>query len=85
MEAEKSPFDAVRAMMLENLEKVEKVGGATQSYIAPGIFRRPSAFRSSTFSPSSRPPQVMQLGLAQRWLARSIERVELREISARNP
>src|SRR6516165_4642735 len=30
MEAEKNPFEAVRAMMLENLEKV---GGATQSYI----------------------------------------------------
>jgi hypothetical protein len=29
-EAEKNPFEAVRAMMLENLEKV---GGATQSYI----------------------------------------------------
>src|SRR6516162_2328403 len=29
-EAEKSPFEAVRTMMLENLEKV---GGATQSYI----------------------------------------------------
>ena len=30
MEVEKNPFEAVRAMMLENLEKV---GGATQSYI----------------------------------------------------
>ena len=30
MEAEKNPYEAVRAMMLENLEKV---GGATQSYI----------------------------------------------------
>ena len=30
MEAEKNPFEAVQAMMLENLEKV---GGATQSYI----------------------------------------------------
>ena len=30
METEKDPFEAVRAMMLENLEKV---GGATQSYI----------------------------------------------------
>jgi len=30
MEAEKNPFEAVRAMMLENLEKV---GSATQSYI----------------------------------------------------
>ena len=30
VEAEKNPFEAVRAMMLENLEKV---GGATQSYI----------------------------------------------------
>ena len=30
MEAEKSPFDAVRAMMLENLERV---GFATQTYI----------------------------------------------------
>ena len=29
-EAEKNPFEAVRAMMLENLEKV---GSATQSYI----------------------------------------------------
>ena len=30
METEKNPFEAVRAMMLENLEKM---GGATQSYI----------------------------------------------------
>ena len=30
MEAEKNPFEAVQAMMLENLEKV---GGATQTYI----------------------------------------------------
>ena len=30
MEAEKSPFDAVRAMMLENLERV---GFATQTYV----------------------------------------------------
>ena len=30
MEAEKNPYEAVRAMMLENLEQV---GGATQSYI----------------------------------------------------
>ena len=30
MEAEKNPFEAVRAMMLENLERV---GGATQSYL----------------------------------------------------
>src|SRR6516165_11111904 len=30
METEKDPFEAVRAMMLENLEKV---GSATQSYI----------------------------------------------------
>ena len=30
METEKDPFEAVRAMMHENLEKV---GGATQSYI----------------------------------------------------
>ena len=30
METEKSPFEAIQAMMLENLEKV---GGATQSYI----------------------------------------------------
>ena len=30
MEAEKSPFDAIRAMMLENLERV---GIATQTYI----------------------------------------------------
>jgi hypothetical protein len=30
METEKNPFEAVRAMMLENLEKV---GGATQSYL----------------------------------------------------
>ena|SRR6516165_525240 len=30
VEAEKNPFEAVRAMMLENLEKV---GSATQSYI----------------------------------------------------
>jgi hypothetical protein len=30
MEAEKNPFEALRAMMLENLEKV---GGATQNYI----------------------------------------------------
>ena len=30
MEVEKNPFEAVRAMMLENLEKM---GGATQSYI----------------------------------------------------
>ena len=30
MEAEKKPFEAIQAMMLENLEKV---GGATQSYI----------------------------------------------------
>ena len=31
METEKNPFEAVRAMMLEDLEKL---GGATQSYIA---------------------------------------------------
>jgi hypothetical protein len=30
METEKNPFEAVRAMMLENLEKV---GGAAQSYL----------------------------------------------------
>ena len=30
MEAEKNPFDAIRAMMLENLERV---GVATQTYI----------------------------------------------------
>ena len=30
MEAEKNPFEAVQAMMLENLEKA---GGATRSYI----------------------------------------------------
>jgi hypothetical protein len=30
MATEKNPFEAVRAMMLENLEKM---GGATQSYI----------------------------------------------------
>ena len=30
VEAEKNPFEAVRAMMLENLEKV---GTATQSYL----------------------------------------------------
>ena len=30
METEKNPFEALQAMMLENLEKV---GGATQSYI----------------------------------------------------
>ena len=90
MEAEKNPLEAARAMMLENLEKV---GGASQSYIdivektmrgfpganeeqnrhlqghtlsgklqptetsgsgfcAPRIFRRLSAFKSNTFSPS---------------------------------
>jgi len=30
MEAEKNPFEAVRTMMLENLEKI---GGVTQNYI----------------------------------------------------
>ena len=30
METEKNPFEAVQAMMLENLEKV---GGATQGYL----------------------------------------------------
>jgi hypothetical protein len=30
MESEKDPFEAIRAMMLENLEKM---GGATQSYL----------------------------------------------------
>jgi hypothetical protein len=36
MEAEKKPFEAVRAMMLENLEKV---GGASQSYIVEKTMR----------------------------------------------
>ena len=89
METEKDQFEAVRAMMLENLKRV---GFVTQIYVdmvertmrlfpggneeqirtfkasierqlqptetswrafcAPRIFRRPSAFRSSTFSPS---------------------------------
>jgi hypothetical protein len=30
MEAQKNPFDAVREMMIENLEKAQK---ATQSYV----------------------------------------------------
>ena len=37
MEAEKNPFEAVQAMMLENLEKVEKVGGATQATLHQGF------------------------------------------------
>ena len=89
MATEENPFEAVRAMMLENLEKV---GTATQSYLdmvertmrgfpganqeqistfkeyierqvttnrdlmerfcVPGIFRKPSVFRSSTFRPN---------------------------------
>jgi hypothetical protein len=43
MATEENPFEAVRAMMLENLEKVGTV---------PRIFRKPSIFKSSTFRPN---------------------------------